>query len=88
MLDVYAAWIEGAKESDIEAIKRAMESCPRTVTRSANSTLILPLQSPEFGTGSTLAIPQQRVSYRKIKPFIGGERGTRTLDPGIMSAVL
>jgi len=45
MLDVYAAWIEGAKESDIEAIKRAIESRPRTVTPSANSTVILPLQS-------------------------------------------
>lgn len=67
MLDVYAAWIEGAKESDIEAIKRAMESRPRTVTRSANSTLIFPLQSPEFGVGSALVTPQQRVSYGKIK---------------------
>jgi hypothetical protein len=26
MLEVYAAWIEGAKESDVEAIRRAMES--------------------------------------------------------------
>jgi hypothetical protein len=57
-------------------------------TRSANSTLILPLQSPEFGTGSAQAISQQRVSFGKIRTFIGGERGTRTLDPGIMSAVL
>ena len=25
MLDVYAAWIEGSKESDLEAIRQAME---------------------------------------------------------------
>jgi len=29
MLDVYAAWIEGSKESDLEAIRQAMESSPR-----------------------------------------------------------
>lgn len=28
MLDAYAAWTEGAKEADIEAIKRAMEGSP------------------------------------------------------------
>ena len=31
MLEVYAAWTEGAKESDVEAIRRAMESRPREV---------------------------------------------------------
>jgi len=31
MLEVYAAWTEGAKESDIEAIKRAMESRPTEI---------------------------------------------------------
>ncbi len=37
MLEVYAAWIEGARESDVEAIRRAMESRSpvpsRTTTR-------------------------------------------------------
>jgi hypothetical protein len=28
MLNMYAAWTEGAKESDVEAIKQAMESSP------------------------------------------------------------
>jgi hypothetical protein len=88
MLDVYAAWTEGAKESDIEAIKRAMELRPRAVTRNHDSALILPFRSPEFGTGSALASPNRGVSHGKIKPFTGGERGTRTLDLGIMSATL
>ena len=37
MLEVYAAWIEGAKESDVEAIRRRDESgspvSSRTTTR-------------------------------------------------------
>lgn len=28
MLDVYANWTDGAQESDVEAIKRAMQSAP------------------------------------------------------------
>jgi len=30
MLNMYAAWIEGAKESEVEAIKQAMESSPHS----------------------------------------------------------
>jgi hypothetical protein len=29
MLDVYAAWVEGSKESELEAIRQAMEASPR-----------------------------------------------------------
>jgi integrase len=36
MLDVYAAWIEGSKESDLEAIRQAMESSPRARARIAS----------------------------------------------------
>lgn len=32
MLTMYAAWTEGAKESDIEAIKQAMEACAHPST--------------------------------------------------------
>ena len=31
MLDVYAAWIEGSRESDLEAIRLAMKSSPRAL---------------------------------------------------------
>ena len=31
MLEVYAAWTEGAKEADVEAIRRAMESRPTEI---------------------------------------------------------
>ena len=93
MLDVYAAWIEGAKESDIEAIRQALESSPRamrgTLTATAlNSVPAGPHQSPEFGTDMALDHPQDGVSKRMRWEMYGGKGGTRTLDPGIMSAVL
>src|SRR5690242_8261130 len=37
MLDVYAAWIEGSKESDLEAIRQPMESSPRARVRVAGA---------------------------------------------------
>jgi hypothetical protein len=46
MLEVYAAWTEGATEDDAEAIKRAMQSSPRTRARCANTTASSPLASP------------------------------------------
>ena len=40
MLDVYAAWIEGSEEADLDAIRRAMEAKPSsTGRRSLLSTL-------------------------------------------------
>jgi hypothetical protein len=41
MLETYAAWTEGAKESDIEAIKQAMNTAPRVVARAANSSEVV-----------------------------------------------
>jgi hypothetical protein len=37
MLEVYAAWIEGAQESDVEAIKEAMAGSLRVRARTAVS---------------------------------------------------
>ena len=70
MLRMYAAWLEGATESDIHAIKNAMEKRPsarssfldsRTAISSVNEArnhvtqiVIRPLKSPEFG--SSLAV--------------------------------
>jgi len=70
MLRMYAAWLEGATESDIHAIKNAMEKRPsarspfldsRTAISSLNAArnhitqiVIRPLKSPEFG--SSLAV--------------------------------
>jgi len=89
MLNMYARWIEGATDADIEAIKQAMESSPRsTPAREANTIRLDPLPSPEFGTDLAPAPRQNGVSKRMRWEMYGGKGGTRTLDPGIMSAVL
>jgi integrase len=93
MLDVYAAWIEGAKESDLDAIRQAMESSPRTRARITSAVAFdtgaaSPLRSPEFGTDLALEPRQSGVSRGMRWEMYGGKGGTRTLDPGIMSAVL
>ena len=54
MLEVYAAWTEGAKEADIEAIRQAMQSSPRMPARIEKPTALVPLRSPEFGTDLAL----------------------------------
>jgi len=114
MLDVYAAWIEGSKESDLQAIRQAMESSPRARARIAsgggltvadlastgacatsavsspdgNRTAPSPHQPPEFGTDLALEPTQTGLSRGMRLELYGGKGGTRTLDPGIMSAVL
>jgi hypothetical protein len=66
MLRMYAAWLEGATDADIHAIKKATEKGPSTLfaipdSRVAISTVnaatnrvtqivIRPLKSPEFGS--------------------------------------
>jgi hypothetical protein len=75
MLTTYAAWIEGSNESDIKAIEAALN-------RSGS----------DLGTGAVTRLspaPSQfGVSKRMRWEMYGGKGGTRTLDPGIMSAVL
>lgn len=56
MLNMYARWTEGATDADIEAIKQAMESSPRSEpAREADAVRLDPLRSPEFGTDLALA---------------------------------
>lgn len=54
MLDVYAAWIEGSQDADLEAIRGAMEASPRppirTLSLVPNVAPTGPQQSPEFGS--------------------------------------
>jgi hypothetical protein len=65
MLRMYAAWLDGATEADIHAIKKAMEKTPaartafldsrcaisavNTVSSHVTQIGIRPLKSPEFG---------------------------------------
>ena len=92
MLTTYAAWAEGANETDGEAIRRAMERSPERACTVSIAAPDRPLQSPGFATRLPLEPereeePRQwgRLSWRKIKHFglakNGGADGTRTRDP-------
>jgi hypothetical protein len=88
MLTTYAAWTEGATDADIEAIKRAMDQRPRAAQIVLNATPADPPAAREFGTGLALEPVGRKVSRGFRREMYGGKGGTRTLDPGIMSAVL
>jgi hypothetical protein len=55
MVDVYAAWIDGSRQADIEAIRRAMEARSPLPTESSEPGLDFDLQLPfppqSSGTG-------------------------------------
>ena len=87
MLTMYAAWTEGATEADIEAIRTAMRERPAELNQLYQETRD-PLETPKAGTGLALASRRSSVSKRMRWEMYGGKGGTRTLDPGIMSAVL
>jgi hypothetical protein len=88
MLEVYAAWTEGAKESDIEAIKRAMESRPRAIAlpsvavgeggQSTANTNTDPPAAPGFATNTPPEHPRPSVTCGTKRKNTGGERGIRT----------
>ena len=114
MFSVYAAWAEGAAESDIAAIREGMNRQDRiepSSTRARPGTRRLrrpgirlrsrerdhreefaavePDQSSErFGSRFVRSGVAPRHKPLKYLEKFGGKGGTRTLDPGIMSAVL
>jgi hypothetical protein len=67
MLTTCAAWTEGATDADVEAIKRAMESRPRAAQIVVNASVVDPLASPEFGTGSR-PFKRQRMYHATFEP--------------------
>jgi integrase len=118
MFRAYTAWTEGAPESEIKLIKKAMGiRAPRGPLRptahrgdsegtggkmSARRT-DSPAQVTDwttaqpqpaqvaarsFGTLSATDLAPMPRNHLKINEILGGKGGTRTLDPGIMSAVL
>ncbi len=92
MLRMYAAWIEGATDADIQAIKLAMDASPsaharaatvaaRTATQSTKKIVISPLLSPEFGSSSASRKPGGDLSPENASEKSGGEGGIRTHVP-------
>jgi hypothetical protein len=84
MLSTYAAWTKGATETDLAAIKRAMERAPsssRIVVQTPRFSGDGPLASPEFATSLPPEGGWGRLSWRKYSQRNGGADGTRTRDP-------
>jgi hypothetical protein len=50
MLDVYAAWTEGATDPEIAAIDRGMQSSPSLEGDGTPTMAFIPSSSSEFGT--------------------------------------
>ena len=93
MLDTYATWIDGSQQEDIEAMRQAMERRPPLLTGPAEPGLEFepPASLPptqRFGTGLAPEPRYDCVTRGMLRKMYGGKGGTRTLDPGIMSAVL
>ncbi len=81
MFRAYVAWTEGPRESDIKLIRKAMRSAPQAPAALTEA-------PREFGTTFVTGPRPEAQKYLRNKEMVGGKGGTRTLDPGIMSAVL
>jgi len=94
MLRMYAAWLEGATDSDIHAIKQAMERRPaarvaildqRRAISAVNAgtnypklIVIRPPESPEFGSRLAVGKCPGTQVSETIQKLSGGEGGIRT----------
>jgi integrase len=85
MFRAYAAWTEGAPESEIAVIREAMgvEDQPPSITRSRRAVAAVRVGT-RIGTSGRMPRPKPL----KRQDLYGGKGGTRTLDLGIMSATL
>ena len=86
MFRAYAAWTEGAPESEVAVIREAMgwDDQPSAKTKKALSAVAVPRVGTKIGTSAR----KPETKSLKNKVLIGGKGGTRTLDLGIMSATL
>jgi integrase len=85
MFRAYAAWTEGAPESEVVLIRETMglSDQPRPKKKRVRRNVSL-----RVGTKIGTSARKPEVKSLKSQDLIGGKGGTRTLDPGIMSAVL
>jgi hypothetical protein len=92
MLRMYAAWIEGATDADIQAIKQGMDASPSaharaaslaacSATQSTKKIVISPLLSPEFASSSASRKQGGDLSHENASENSGGEGGIRTHGP-------
>jgi hypothetical protein len=85
MFRAYAAWTEGAPESEVAVIRAAMglEDQPQSIKRSRRTGAVV-----RVGTKIGTSARKSEAKSLKDRELIGGKGGTRTLDLGIMSATL
>ena len=74
---MYAAWIEGATDADIQTIKQAIEVGPTQPTGipRGKKIVINPLLSPEFGSSSASRKQRGGLSPESASEKNGGEGG-------------
>ena len=85
MFRAYAAWTEGAPESEVAVIREAMGLAEQLLPiKKSHST------AAAVRVGTKIGASDRRPQSKSLKNhnLHGGKGGTRTLDPGIMSAVL
>jgi hypothetical protein len=70
MLRMYAAWLEGATEADIHAIKQAMEKRPDARAAIADAHAAIP----------AVNAAENRVKLIVIRPFESAEFGSREMS--------
>ena len=79
MLDTYAAWTEGAKDSDVEAIRQAMESTPRAGALAVNSGEVV---SDEIAATDQAVMPVARIEANATAEAVNSP-GDTPASPGI-----
>jgi integrase len=93
MLAAYAAWMEGAGDAEIAAIKAAMEGTPVALVtqldRSRVGAVVLPFAPPKSpGAGSRLAVEglyDSRVCRKRLNDRRKSARAVRAFDPYALS---
>ncbi len=85
MFRAYAAWTEGAPESEVAVIRQAMGLIDQSLPRKKRVRA-----APVARVGTKIGTSDRTLQDKPLKnqELYGGKGGTRTLDPGIMSAVL
>src|ERR1700735_2889101 len=87
MLRMYAAWIEGATEADIQAIRDAMDGRPKvsllpfalvSPRDNARQIVLRPLESPNSASSSASSPEGKKLSLEKARKKVAARGGFET----------
>jgi hypothetical protein len=68
MLETYAAWTEGAKDSDIEMIEEAMNAASRPLARAVNSSQMIAIDHAPAVTVNEASTPRAELANPSDTP--------------------